>query len=633
MRRLIFLFLLLLPACSRAQQSGERILSFHSDINVYGDSSMVVRETIVVNAAGSRIRHGIYRDFPTSYHDHWGNRVIVDFDVLAVERDGQPETWRSEPQVNGVRLYFGSKNQLVAPGRHEYAFTYQTRRQLGFFADHDELYWNVTGNGWIFPIDEASATVTLPTGVPQDRIELTGYTGRQNSREQALRSAVEPGPRATCTAARRLGAGEGLTIVVGWPKGFVTEPTASERLGYMLNDNRSLLVGIAGVLVLLAYYLVVWFRVGRDPQRGVIMPRYEPPAGLSPAGMRYLVKMGFDNKVAAAAMLDMAVKKYVTIGKSDTVYTLTRASGEKIVLTPDERLLAEKLLGSDNSLELSPAHHTRVQSAITALKNSLKTSEEKIYFLTNSRYLMPGVIFSALLVAATVLFAPSKGAMAMGAFISVWLTGWSFGVVMLLLMVVASWKAALSGGGAAAKGGTLFLTLFSVPFLAGEAFGISMLARTSSVSAVGLLALVVLLNVLFHYLLKAPTHAGRVLLDQVEGFKMFLGAVDKDRLATLAATEQTPAVFEKYLPYAVALGVEQAWAGRFADVLERAKYSPAWCSDGSWTGMNVGVMAASLSSSMSGAIAASSASPGSGSGFSGGGSSGGGGGGGGGGGW
>jgi len=202
-------------------------------------------------------------------------------------------------------------------------------------------------------------------------------------------------------------------------------------------------------------------------------------------------------------------------------------------------------------------------------------------------------------------------------------------------MVTASWKAALSGsGGAAAKGGAIFLTFFCMPFLAGEVFGIYMLGRTTGLSTVGLLALVVFLNVLFHHLLKAPTHAGRLLLDQVEGFKMFLGAVDKDRLATLAATEQTPAVFEKYLPYAVALGVEQAWASRFADVLERAKYTPDWCSDGSWTGMNVGMMAASLSSSMSAAIASSASSPGSGSGFGGGGgSSGGGGGGGGGGGW
>lgn len=112
------LFLLLLPAGLRAQQYGERILSFHSDISVYGDSSMVVRETIAVNATGSHIRHGIYRDFPTNYRDRWGNRVVVDFDVLAVERDGQPERWRVEPHSNGVRLYFGDKNSLII-GRHD----------------------------------------------------------------------------------------------------------------------------------------------------------------------------------------------------------------------------------------------------------------------------------------------------------------------------------------------------------------------------------------------------------------------------------------------------------------------------------------------------------------------------------
>jgi len=634
MRRLTLLCMLLLPAGLRAQQPGERILAFHSDIGVNADSSMAVRETITVNATGSRIRHGIYRDFPTSYRDRLGNRVVVDFHVVSIERDGQPESWHAQPQSNGIRIYLGDKNSFVSRGRHEYVFTYETRRQLGFFPDHNELYWNVTGNGWIFPIDAASATVLLPGGVPRDKIELTGYTGRQGSQEQSLRCATEPGPQATFVASRPLLASEGLTIVVGWPKGFVHEPSASEQLGYVLKDNRNLLVGVAGSLLLLVYYLLVWFQVGRDPQKGVIMPRYEPPAGLSPAGMRYLVKMGFDNKAAAAAMLDMAVKKYVTIGKSDTVYTLTRADGEKFVLTPDERLLAEKLLGSDKSLELSPAHHTRVQGAITALKNSLKTSEEKIYFLTNSRYLMPGVVFSALLVAATVLLAPSQSAMVMGAFISIWLTGWSFGVVMLLLMVVAAWKAAISGeSGAAVKGTAGFLTLFCLPFLAGEVFGISMLVRSTGLSTAGLLALLVFLNVLFHHLLKAPTHAGRVLLDQVEGFKMFLGAVDKDRLATLAASEQTPAVFEKYLPYAVALGVEKAWAARFADVLERAKYSPAWCSDGSWTGTNVGVMAGSLAASMSTAIASSAGSPGSSSGFGSGGSSGGGGGGGGGGGW
>ena len=447
MRRFTLLCLLLLPAGLLAQQPGERILAFHSDITINANSWMVVTETIAVNAAGRRIRHGIYRDFPTRYKDRLGNDVVVDFDVVAVERDGQPESWHTAPQPNGVRVYFGDKNTILPVGRHEYAFTYETRRQLGYFADHDELYWNVTGNGWIFPIDEATATVTLPANVPQSAIALTGYTGRQGSREQTLRGATEPGSASDLRSYAPVGCRRRADYRGRLAQGFrrradrLRAPRLHAARQPQFAGRRSGHAAAAGLLP------SVWFRVGRDPQRGTIMPRYEPPAGLSPAGMRYLVKMGFDNKVAAAAMLDMAVKKYVTIGKSDAVYTLTRADGEKVVLTPDERLLAEKLLGSDKSLELSPAHHTRVQGAITALKNSLKTSEEKIYFFTNSRYLIPGVIFSALLVAATVLLAPSKGAMVMGAFISVWLTGWTFGVVMLLLMVVAAWKGAISGQG------------------------------------------------------------------------------------------------------------------------------------------------------------------------------------------
>jgi hypothetical protein len=113
MRRVLIAVLLLLPAGLRAQPAGERILSFRSELRVASDGSVVVRENIVVNAAGNRIRHGIYRDFPTVYRDRLGNRVTVDFDVLAVERDGYLESWRSEPQSNGMRLYFGDKNTFV----------------------------------------------------------------------------------------------------------------------------------------------------------------------------------------------------------------------------------------------------------------------------------------------------------------------------------------------------------------------------------------------------------------------------------------------------------------------------------------------------------------------------------------
>src|SRR3989442_6316601 len=224
----------------------ERILSYHSDIAVRPDASMRVTETIAVHGAGEEIRHGIYRDLPTEYRDNLGNRVKVAFEMLAVTRDGRSEPYHTEAMSNGVRIYVGARNVTIAPGDHTYTLTYGTRRQLGFFDDHDELYWNVTGNGWTFPIRQASAMVTLPPGVPREQIRVTAYTGAQGSRAAAFRSETEPGPRISFDTTAALGPREGLTIVLGWPKGYVAEPTGQEKVRDFLSDNRSTLVGLIG---------------------------------------------------------------------------------------------------------------------------------------------------------------------------------------------------------------------------------------------------------------------------------------------------------------------------------------------------------------------------------------------------
>ena len=154
----------------------ERILDYHSDITIDADGSMVVDEIIEVRAEGRQINRGIYRDFPTRYKDRFGNDYVVEFDVVSVRRDGVAEDWHSETMSNGVRVYAGSANHTLKPGDYVYSIRYRTSRQLGFFADHDELYWNVTGNGWGFPIDQASAVVKLP-GSPAGGISVEGYTG------------------------------------------------------------------------------------------------------------------------------------------------------------------------------------------------------------------------------------------------------------------------------------------------------------------------------------------------------------------------------------------------------------------------------------------------------------------------
>jgi uncharacterized membrane protein YgcG len=627
---------------ARTPAQSERILNFHSDITVEDDSSLLVTETITVVSTGAQIRHGLLRDFPTTYKDPYGNRYVVGFQVLSATRDSANEPFRVEDYSNGKRIYFGSANVMLPPGRHVYTFTYTTNRQLGFFADHDELYWNVTGLGWPFPIDHASATVHLPSTIPADRVHLSGFAGPAGSHASQLTASTEDGTFLFATT-KPLPFHQGLSIVVSWPKGFVTPPTFAQKLEYFFRDNRGALLLACGLLVLLLYYLIVWSAVGRDPAPGVILALYEPPANLSPAGMRYLVRMGFDNKTFAAAILDMAARGFLKISEQAGSYTLTLTGKDDRVLTPDEKQIATILFGGRSQIWLHTENQQTIHGAVLALQKSLKAAEEKVFFVTNSRYLIVPVALSIVVVLAYLLLL-GKPQVIGGVFVSFWLTFWTLGVAGLFRKVVQAWRSALHSekGQIISIGGALFLTAFSIPFLFGEIMGFVFLVTFTSISLAIFLLAAAALHILFIYLLKAPTISGRLMLDRVQGFKMFLGKVEGDRLNRTAPPQQTPEVFEKYLPYALALDVEQDWAEQFSGILGAAgtapgsspAYVPSFYSGSSWNGFSGTNFASSFGSSFTSAISSSSAAPGSSSGSGGGGGgSGGGGGGGGGGGW
>lgn len=642
--RTIRLFLLILAALidgvSLPAQS-ERILEFHSDVTLQDDASLRVTETITVFSAGNRIRHGIYRDFPTAYKDPYNTKYVVGFQMLSATHDGVPEPFRVQDQFNGKRIYLGSQNAMAPRGRHVYAITYTTNRQLGFYKDHDELFWNVTGNGWDFPIDRASAIVHLPANIPPDAVKLSGFTGPQGSRQAQLTTSTEDAAF-EFRAERPLPPHQGLSVLLMWPKGYIAEPSASQKWEYFFRDNRDALLLVSGFLVTLLYYLIAWSAVGRDPSRGVVMALYEPPANLSPAAMRYLMRMGYDNKVFAAAILDMAVRGYLKITESLGTYTLTLTGASESVLSADEKQIAGELFEGRTQVILQQENHTVIHAAIVAIKKWLKTAEQRVYFVTNSRYLIPA-FFLSIFVALAYFFTLGGPQTAGGIFICFWLTMWTMGVSAMLLNLVAAWHDVFRHGSASliGWGKAIFLTLFALPFLAGEAFGLFLLAKFTSLSfGIFLIASGILHGVLVH-LMKAPTFAGRRLMDQVEGFKLFLGGVDGDRLNRAAPPQQTPQTFEKFLPYALALDVEQDWAEKSSGVLSQAGaspnstgsgYTPSFYSGASLGSFNGAGFASVFGNSLANAISASSSAPGSGGG-GGGGGSGGGGGGGGGGGW
>ena len=617
----------------------ERIISFDSDITINEDASMIVIERIKVYAEGQKIQSGIYRDFPTKYKDEYGNKVIINFDVLEVSRDGNSEDYHTEDLTNGIRVYCGKSDYFLPTGEYTYSIKYKTDRQIGYFENFDELYWNVTGNGWDFIIEKVSVTVNLPSSVSSEDLKLYGYTGTSGSKGNDYTYEVVSSDRVVFKSNYMLNPTEGLTIVVQWPKGLVYEPDPSDRVGYFIQDNLQIVIGLVGIAALIFYYLTIWWRVGKDPDKGLIIPLYEPPANISPAAVRFLSEMGYDSKIFTSTIVSLAVKGYLKIEEDDSDYRLIKTSDSKKLLSADEQTVYDKLgfkkAGGREILELKQKNHSILQDAIKALKNSLKNGYEKNYFLTNRKFFFIGIVISVL-----ILFISIIGGSGEQIFILIWISFWSMGVAALLFAVFNAWKGVLNKGRgkATALGGTIFITLFSIPFIIGEIAGLYFLSEVSSPLMIIVIALMALTNIVFYNLLKAPTLLGRKIMDKIDGFKMYLGVAEKNNLHSVKEPYKTPELFESFLPYALALGVENQWSEKFSEVLssaaiETTTYKPGWYSGAVWSTLGAAGFASSLSSSFSSSISSSSTAPGSSSGGGGGGSSGGGGGGGGGGGW
>ncbi|MCX6138781.1 MAG: DUF2207 domain-containing protein [Ignavibacteriales bacterium] len=654
MQRLTFLLFLLIIFCVLATAQSERILSFDCRIVVNEDASLTITEAIKILSTGVEFQHGIYRDFPTEYKDRYGNDVSVGFDVLSVLRDNTVEPYTLERQQNGKRIRIGDKDVFLNPGQHIYIIAYTTTKQIGFFESSDELYWNATGNGWRFSIDKATATVKLPRDAGTKITAVGGFTGLQGSRDKNYSKMRSPSGTIVFSTTRPLLPGEGLTILLAFPKGYVQQPTWNTLFADFFSSNISVAVACLGILLLFIYYMIVWSEFGIDPEKGTVIPLFDPPDALSPAGMRYIMNMSYDNKAFAATILALAVKGYLTIVEAGQNFILRHKKNSTAVLTPVEKLISSALFLDDEPVYMDGTDYEKVSHAIKNLRHSLERDFAIRYFVINRQYFIPGIVFSVILFAVVVFIGDhSLRSLSISGLLSLW----TIILAMLLTRVISQWKIVVATG---IRGSSLFvkvsfLTLLALPLIAGEVFGVYLFGWSAS-PAIGIVAgILVFINYLFYRLLKAPTRLGRKVMDSIEGFKMYLSTAEKDRLNALNPPERTPELFERFLPYALALDVEQAWSERFADVLSQSKepgctaYAPDWYIGSQWNNYGAGTFASSFSGSFNSAISSSATAPGSNSGFSissggssdvsaggfsgGGGSSGGGGGGGGGGGW
>jgi hypothetical protein len=536
------------------------------------DSSVIVKETIDVEFHQSR--HGVYREIPFKYRDELGKVIATPIRVFSVT-DESGKAWKYQVKKTGpmIHIRIGDEKRYVK-GSQTYVVTYVVENVILFLSDHDELYWNVTGNYWKAPIKEASATVSLTTKNKSKNLMAAGYEGSYGSREECSYETYENSGK--FFTKRNLNIGEGLTIAFGWDKRLVFPPSSLKKFLWAINpgENWVFLLPIFSFL----YMVNRWYRKGRDPRvRESVTVMYEPPKfdnqPLTPAEVGTLIDEKLDPRDITSTIVGLAVKGYIKIEETKkegmifdkTDYVLIKVKESDTHLSPFEDELMRRLFSFSPPRLLVSTLKNKFYTNLPALKKALYGELiRKKYFLSSPEKVRNSYMVS--------------------------------GAIILIFAALAFAFLITDSGGKS--------------IIAGILTGIPVLA--------------------FARFMPVKTRAGASTYMDILGFQEFMNRAEKDRLERMGDKN----LFSKFLPYAIALDVADNWANAFEGIYQEPPdwyVSPMGFRTFSPYGFTHSLN--SVTSNLSSAMFSAPRSSGGGGGFGGGGSSGGGFGGGGGGSW
>ncbi len=499
---IILLVLIIAPSAVYAQDF--TIDSYNTEITINEDSSFIVKEAITADFAIPK--HGIYRDIPYRYRDEFGNIIRTPLKVISVTNgSGEKLKYRVNKNGNVVTIKIGDAEKYIS-GVQKYVIEYKVENALLFLKDQDQLYWNVTGNGWGVPIKEASAKVFLAVNAVSKNIKAACYTGAAGSTEAA--GDIETGYNSgQFNTTRELNAGEGFTIVSSWDKGLVTPPSALKRFFWLLNLQENWIFVFPVIALIVMFNL--WYTRGRDPKiREAVAVMYEPPKfngePLTPAEVGALSDEKMDSRDITSAIVGLAVKGYIKIEEikkdglifDSTDFSLTKIKEPGKELSLFENFLMDRIFMGLPYILVSDLRN-KFYTNLDALRDSLYDGlVGKKYFLQSPQSIKSYYLVAGCIAGLLVVF--------IGFFFRILATG-IFAGVLTSLCVLAFVKA-----------------------------------------------------------MPAKTRAGALAHNEILGFQEFLNRAEKDRLEKLGDKQ----LFSKFLPYAIALDVTKNWAKAFEGVYQ-----------------------------------------------------------------
>jgi hypothetical protein len=564
-----------------AAQTMDEVESLRVHVDVARDGSIRVTERIRVRSE-TVFRHGLVRYYATTRRRPAGiGWMQLPFEVRSATLDGTPTSFRETMAGgplgrSGLRVRAGGPLPMTGP--HTFELVYETERRADYGPVEDVLVWDVTGSGWEVPIREASVTVTVEDLTTP--LAITAWIRPRAGEDEPVPAEWDPTVGAMASAPRPLDPGESFSIALRLPKWSIAAAQYNVERQWFWLDWRGWIEAGWALAVVAGLYILMWIRVGRDPSERLVV-EFAPPAGLSAAATGYLHARRWHPRLYAAALVGLATRGVVRIVRSEGGWTVEQGeAGEG--LSADDRVVLREVLGVDNAVSLGIESSERLARGAEALRRSLSAVLERAFFLQNRRWFLVGLgvsVVSLLVLAWRWRFDIEAGS----TFVAVVLALWTFATVSLGVRAVAFIGHARAGGSRIAYAwGALAAAVF-LPFAVfgvGIAVGVLRMVPLHIVSAA--LAIGVT-NAAFYHLLERPTVGGSRLLARVEGFRHFLETVDSDRLARLGAALDTT-TFDRYLPHAIALGVEHAWARRFDALLSPpgavgAARGPtfAWC--------------------------------------------------------
>lgn len=546
----------------------ESISLYNVDIIVNKDNSIDVSEEIDYNT-GQSAHHGIYRDIDTTSSQ---NRIMEISDIKVVDQDNIPYKFSLSKYPDHINIKIGDPDKTFS-GSKKYIIKYHATRAIAQLDGFDEIYWNVTGNRWAMPIENAKAQVHLPKDIPY--MQSSCYYGKLGSTE-ACSIDLDPGAGKYSFTSPTLYTGHGMTIALGFEKGFM-KPYTSADSPSIFYLYKAWILGAIIPLLSFVFSFLYWYRKGRDPKgRGIIVPEYDVPDSLTPMEAVSIVKEKINVDSISAEIIYLATKGYLKISQMEdktfgfikkTDYQLIKLKDYSDITNDFDKNILDGLFGeNDDSVKLSSLKNSFSTKAIDSIELSLDGLVSKGYY-------------------------KNLGKMK------------TIGSTSVFIIFFSVWVAFFFGGIIAS-----FLAVESTPIM------------------IGIFLAVIIYAIISHFN-PSKTEKGVSTKEYLLGLKEYLQIAEKDRLIFHNAPEKKPEIFEKLLPYAMVLGVASIWAKEFEDIYTSP---PSWYTGS--TGAHFSAIAFNESLSHFNSFAKSSFSP-SRSGSGGGGFSGGGGGGGGGGSW